>query len=53
MKKALLRHTQDVLEDKFIDIFIDDNTQLLTEDVPDILTYLFETYGKVQSNIIT
>ena len=53
MEKALLRHFQDALKDKFIDILINDGTQLLTVDLSDVLTYLFETYSKVLSDIVT
>ena len=49
VEKALQRHIQDAIEDKYLESLIDDNTQLITEDVPIVLAYLFDTYGKVPS----
>ena len=41
MKKALLRHIQSALEDKYIDNLIDDDTGLIEKDIPRALEYLF------------
>ena len=49
VEKALQRHIQDAIEDKYLESLIDDDTQLITEDVPTVLAYLFDTYGKVPS----
>ena len=49
VEKALLRHIQDAIEDKYLESLIDEDTQLLNEEIPDVLQYLFETYGKVPS----
>ena len=49
VEKALQRHIQDAIEDKYLKSLIDDNTQLIKNDIPDILQYLFDTYGKIPS----
>ena len=49
VEKALLRHIQDAIEDKYLESLIDEDTQLLNADIPDVLQYLLETYGKVPS----
>ena len=47
-EKALLRHIQDAIEEKYLESLVDDYTNLLNSDVPEILTYLFHNYGKVR-----
>ena len=47
VEKALQRHVQDAIEDKYLESLIDEDTQLITEDIPDVLQYLFDVYGKV------
>ena len=49
VEKALQRHIQDAIEDKYLESMIDEDTQLITSDVPDVLKYLFDVYGKVPS----
>ena len=49
VEKALQRHIQDAIEDKYLESLIDEDTQLINADIPDVLKYLFETYGKVPS----
>lgn len=53
VEKALLRHIQDAIEDKFIEPLVDPYTNLLTGDVPSILEYLNYNYGKVRSEEVT
>ena len=53
VEKALLRHIQDALEEKYIEALVDEYTNLLTGDIPTILTYLFYNYGKVRSEEVT
>ena len=48
IEKALLRHIQDVIEDKYVESLVDDYTNLLTDDVSTIMQYLFYNYGKVR-----
>ena len=50
VEKALLRFIQDALEDRFIEGLLDEYTGLITMDIPDVLTYLFDTYGSVTSD---
>ena len=49
VEKALLRHIQDAIEDKYIKLLVDKYTNLLTSDIPTILEYLFYNYRKVKS----
>ena len=49
VEKALQRHIQDAIEDKYLESLLDDDTQLIQEDIPDVLEYLFDLYGKVPS----
>ena len=47
VEKALLRHIQIAVEEKFIEFMVDDDTGLIEDDVPTVLEYLFTTYRKV------
>ena len=47
MEKALQRHIQDTIKYKYLESLIDEDTQLINDDVPAILKYLFDIYGKV------
>ena len=49
VEKALQRHIQDAIEGKYLESLVDKDTQLINEDVPDVLLYLFDLYGKVPS----
>ena len=49
VEKALQRHIQDAMEPKYLESLIDEDTQLITEDIPFVLEYLFDTYGKIPS----
>ena len=49
VEKALQRHIQDAIEDKYLESLIDEDTQLIQADIPTVLAYLFDTYGKVPS----
>lgn len=48
VEKALLRHKHDAIEQKYIESLVDEYTNLLNDDVPSTLTYLFYNYGKVR-----
>ena len=37
VEKALQRHIQDAIEDKYLESLIDDDTQLIQEDIPVVL----------------
>ena len=49
VEKALQRHIQDAIEDKYLETLINEDTQLIQEDIPTVLAYLFDTYGKIPS----
>ena len=49
VEKALLRHTQNALEHKYIEPLLNDDTGLIELDLPAVLKYLDENYGKVPS----
>ena len=47
IEKALLKHLQGSFQPHFFEMFVDDDTALLTSDIPTILTHLFSRYGQV------
>ena len=47
VEKALLRHIQTAVSEKYIEFMVDDDTGLIEDDVPTVLDYLFTSYGKV------
>ena len=47
VERALQRHIQDAIEDKYLEHLVDDDTQLINKDIPTILDYLMENYGTV------
>ena len=49
VEKALQRHVQDAIEDKYLETLVNEDTQLIQEDIPTVLAYLFDLYGKVPS----
>ena len=49
VEKALLRHVQNAIEEKYIEHLLDDDTGLIEVDIPHVLDYLFLNYGKVPS----
>ena len=49
VEKALLRHMQEALEEKFTAAIVDSYTNLISIDIPTALEYLFYNFGKVTS----
>ena len=49
VEKALQRHIQDAIKDKYLDTLVNEDTQLMQDDIPAVLEYLFDLYGKVPS----
>ena len=49
VEKALLCHAQNALENKYIEPMINEDTGLIEDDLPTVLTYLDTNYGKVLS----
>ena len=40
VEKALIRHAQNTLENKYIELLINDDTGLIEDDLPTVLAYL-------------
>ena len=53
LKKVLLRHIQDAIEEKYIKSLVNEYTNLLDGNVPTMLNYLFCNYGKVRSEEVS
>ena len=49
VEKALLRHIQSAVEEKYIEHLLDEHTGLIEHDIPTVMEYLFANYGKVPS----
>ena len=49
IKKALQRHVQDAIEDKYLKSLVNEDTQLIQDDIPTVLQILSSAYGKVPS----
>ena len=49
VEKALQRHVQDAIEDKYLESLVDKETQLIQEDIPTVLQFLFNAYRKIPS----
>ena len=49
VEKALQHHIQDAIEDKYLETLVDEDTQLIQDNIPAVLQYLFNTYGKIPS----
>ena len=49
VEKALLKHLQNSLEPKYLEAFVDEDTALLSTDIPTILDHLTNRYGQVTS----
>ena len=49
VEKALQQHMQDTVEDKYIAALVYEFTNLITDDIPIVLDYLFYNFRKVSS----
>ena len=49
VERALLRHVQNAIDEEWLDSLINEDTQLIEEDIVDVLQYLDENYGEVPS----
>ena len=47
VERTLLYHIQDAIEEKYIELLVDEYTNLISADIPAVLQYLFYNYGKV------
>ena len=52
VEKALIRHITTAIESKYIDFLKNHDTDLIEEDIPTVLKYLFDNYGKVPTRIV-
>ena len=50
VEKALMRHIQDAIEEKYLESLVDEYTNLISGDIPIVLEYLFYNYSKVRSD---
>ena len=48
IERALLRHIQDAIEEKYVEVLVDEFTSLITDDIPTVLQYFFNTCGKIR-----
>ena len=53
VEKALQRHVQDVIEDKYLKSLVDKDTQLIQDEIPTVLQFLFNAYRKIPSKEVT
>ena len=53
IEKDLLRHVQDALEDKHTEALVKEHTNLISDDIPSVLDYLFNNYVNVSSEEVT
>ena len=49
VEKALLRHIQEAIKDKYIASLVYEYTNLLNDDIPAVIRYLLYNYRKVRS----
>ena len=47
VKKALQHHIKDSIKPKYLESLVENNTQLIQEDISNVLEFLFDLYGKV------
>ena len=52
VEKALIRHITTAIEAKYIDNLKNPDTDLIEDDIPTVLQYLFNNYGKVPTRIV-
>ena len=50
VKKALSRHIQNAIEEKYIKHLMDEDTVSIEQNIPTVLEYLLKNYGKVPSD---
>ena len=52
-KKVLFCYIQEAIKDKYIASFVDEYTNLLSDNVPTVIQYLFYNYSKVGSEEVS
>ena len=48
IKKALLRHIQDDIKEKYVEVLVNKLTNLINDYIPTVLQYFFSAYGKIR-----
>ena len=51
-ENALLRHIKDAIEPQYLESMVNPHTQLLEADIPMVLKYLKDKYGKVPTDMV-
>ena len=49
VERALLRHVQNAMDEEWLDTLVNEDTQLIEDDIEDVITYLEENYGHIPS----
>ena len=49
VEKSLQRHVQDAIDDKYLESLVDKDTQLIQDNIPTVLQFIFNAYGKIPS----
>ena len=52
VEQALLRHITTAVEPKYIDFLKNENTDLIEDDIPTVLSFLFTNYSKVPTRVV-
>ena len=52
VEKALMRHITTAVESKYIDFLKNEYTDLIDDDIPTVLEFLFSNYGKVPTRSV-
>ena len=52
VEKALMRHITTAVESKYIDFLKNEYTDLIEDDIPTVLEFLFSNYGKVPTRSV-
>lgn len=52
VERALMRHITTAVESKYVDFLKNEDTDLIEDDIPTVLEYLFSNYGKVPTRLV-
>ena len=52
VERALMRHITTAVEPKYIDSLKNEDTDLIDDDIPTVLDFLFTNYGKVHTRVV-
>ena len=51
-RKSTYRHITTAIEPRYVDFLKNHDTDLMEEDIPTVLKYLFDNYGKVPTRTV-